>query len=89
MSDKKSLHEQVTEFHRTYSHPVRETPGPISDERMRFRARLIAEEFFEVLEAIFTEPERPAGGATSGHSVAPSFDPEGFGYVPPLTLPGR
>ena len=51
VSDKKSLHEQVTEFHRKYSHPVRETPGPISDERMRFRARLIAEEFFEVLEA--------------------------------------
>ena len=33
----KSLHEQVVEFHRKYGHPVRETPGPISDERMRFR----------------------------------------------------
>ena len=31
--------------------PIRDTPGPIPDERVRFRLRLIAEEFFEVLEA--------------------------------------
>ena len=68
VSDKKSLHEQVTEFHRKYSHPVRETPGPISDERMRFRARLIAEEFFEVLEAIFTDEVACDGHA--GHDLS-------------------
>jgi predicted HAD superfamily Cof-like phosphohydrolase len=49
-----TLREQVTKFHRAFGHPVREVPGLIPDERVRLRARLIAEEFFEVLEACFT-----------------------------------
>ena len=43
--------EPVREFHRAMGQPIRETPGPIPDERVRFRLRLIAEGFFEVLEA--------------------------------------
>ena len=50
-----TLREQVQEFHRTFDHPVRETPGLIPDDRVRFRARLIAEEFFEVLAACFDD----------------------------------
>jgi predicted HAD superfamily Cof-like phosphohydrolase len=52
---KLSLRDQVLEFHRAFDHPVRETPGPISNERVRFRLRLLAEEFFEVLGACFVD----------------------------------
>ena len=53
LADTSELHNQVTEFHRAFHHPIRETPGPISEDRVRFRARLIAEEFFETLAAMF------------------------------------
>lgn len=51
----RTLREQVLEFHSAFDHPSRETPGQITDDRVRFRVRLIAEEFFEVLEACFTD----------------------------------
>jgi len=70
-----TLREQVLEFHRVFDHPVRETPGPITDERVRFRARLIAEEFFEVLEACFTDEvvcDGSRGHNTNGTDPCPS-----------------
>jgi predicted HAD superfamily Cof-like phosphohydrolase len=42
----------VTEFHRALDFPVRTTPTVPSDDEVRLRARLIAEEAFEVLEAM-------------------------------------
>ena len=47
------LREQVEEFHRVFDQPIVDTPTVPPDERVRLRARLIAEEFFEVLEAMF------------------------------------
>lgn len=47
------LREQVSEFHRVFDQPIADTPTVPSDERVRLRARLIAEEFFEVLESMF------------------------------------
>jgi predicted HAD superfamily Cof-like phosphohydrolase len=62
-----TLRDQVLEFHRAFGHPVRETPGAIPDDRVRFRARLITEEFFEVLGACFTDEVVCDG--RRGHSV--------------------
>lgn len=47
----KTLAEQVKEFHLRFGHPVRTTPTIPPDEEVRFRLKLIAEEFFELLEA--------------------------------------
>jgi predicted HAD superfamily Cof-like phosphohydrolase len=48
-----TLREQVTEFHKAMDLPTRGTPTLIPDDRVRLRAALIAEEFFEVMEAMF------------------------------------
>jgi predicted HAD superfamily Cof-like phosphohydrolase len=48
-----TLLEQVTEFHETFDHPVGSHPQIPTDERVRLRMRLIAEEFFEAMEAVF------------------------------------
>ena len=42
---------RVREFHRRMVQPVRETPTIPPDDEVRFRLRLIAEEFFETMEA--------------------------------------
>jgi predicted HAD superfamily Cof-like phosphohydrolase len=47
------LQEQVAEFHRALDFPVRTTPTVPSDDEVRLRARLISEEAFEVLGAMF------------------------------------
>jgi len=43
---------QVAEFHRTFKHPVVETPAIPSSERCKLRVSLIAEELKELQEAI-------------------------------------
>ena len=48
-----SIREQVTEFHRMIDAPVVDVPTAPPDPRARLRARLVAEEAFEVLAAIF------------------------------------
>ena len=48
----KTIREQVLEFHRAVGQPILESPRIIADERVRLRASLIAEEFFETLEAM-------------------------------------
>jgi predicted HAD superfamily Cof-like phosphohydrolase len=45
------IRDQVTEFHRAFGVPVHETPRVPSDDRVRLRLRLIAEEFCELLDA--------------------------------------
>jgi predicted HAD superfamily Cof-like phosphohydrolase len=50
-----TLQEQVLEFHLKYGHPIEGRPHIPVDKRVRFRASLIAEEFFETLEAIFAQ----------------------------------
>lgn len=52
-----TIRDQVAAFHRKFGVPVRETPGPISADRIRLRLRLIAEEFLEVLEASGASPQ--------------------------------
>jgi predicted HAD superfamily Cof-like phosphohydrolase len=47
------LRNQVAEFHRTFNHPIAKSPIVPSDERVRFRLRLIAEEFCELIAACF------------------------------------
>jgi predicted HAD superfamily Cof-like phosphohydrolase len=42
---------QVLEFHKAMGQPIGDTPKLLEDERMRLRLRLVAEEFFELLEA--------------------------------------
>ncbi len=50
----KTVRDQVIEFHKAVGQPILETPQIPSAERVRLRARLIAEEFFETLSAMFT-----------------------------------
>jgi predicted HAD superfamily Cof-like phosphohydrolase len=47
------LRDQVVEFHAAMGQPIRPAPGMIPEERVRLRAALIAEEFFETMEALF------------------------------------
>lgn len=51
-----SIREQVADFHRMIGAPNNDTPQVPSDERVRLRLRLIAEEFVELLEASIGEP---------------------------------
>jgi predicted HAD superfamily Cof-like phosphohydrolase len=44
-----TLREQVLEFHRAMSVPVSHEPKVTSDDRVRLRCALLAEEFFETL----------------------------------------
>ena len=65
-------HRRVWAFHERFGHPVSSgPPAPLSEERMRFRLRLIAEEFFELLEAC---------------GFAPSYSHEFGGTVSELPL---
>jgi len=45
------IRDQVSEFHRLMGAPVNDTPAVPADERVKLRLRLIAEEFFELLQA--------------------------------------
>ncbi len=49
------LASDVREFMRAFGQEVRETPGIPSDDVVRLRARLVVEECFEMLEAMFPE----------------------------------
>lgn len=53
---KASLRGQVAEFHRMIGAPILETPQVPSDDRVRLRLRLIAEEFVELLESAIGKP---------------------------------
>lgn len=43
----------VSEFHLKYDQPVHAVPYVPADDLVRFRMRLIAEEFFEAMESVF------------------------------------
>jgi predicted HAD superfamily Cof-like phosphohydrolase len=51
-----SVREQVLEFHRTVGQPIGEKPAVPSEERVRLRVHLIAEEFFEMVESTLNDP---------------------------------
>lgn len=50
MSD---LQKHVIEFHCAFEHPIAASPTVPSDDRVRFRARLITEEYLETMRALF------------------------------------
>lgn len=52
------LHDQVLEFHRKFGQPVVEKCAVPDDATVRLRLRLIAEEFFELLEAAGVAPDQ-------------------------------
>lgn len=56
-----SICNQVTAFHTAIGQPILPKPQVPSDDRVRLRLRLIAEEFFELLDAcgITNVPSRP------------------------------
>ncbi|ACU02278.1 MULTISPECIES: nucleoside triphosphate pyrophosphohydrolase family protein [Pedobacter] len=51
MQEPNSLN-QVAEFHKTFKHPIKETPGIPSRERANLRVSLLAEELHELKQAI-------------------------------------
>jgi len=60
----------VQAFHTRFDQPVRTTPAVPPDAEVRFRLRLIAEEFFELLEAALDlNPDR-SGGLVAGYRDA-------------------
>lgn len=48
-----SLYRVVRAFHVKFGHPVAHSPIVPDDEQMRFRAKLIGEEFLELLDGVF------------------------------------
>ena len=48
-----SIQEQVIEFHNAAGTPVLERPQVPDDTRVKLRAKLIAEEMFEILESLY------------------------------------
>lgn len=53
------LRQDVRAFHEKFGHPVRDRPAAPSDEEMRFRLELVAEEFLELVDAA-TNGEHPS-----------------------------
>jgi predicted HAD superfamily Cof-like phosphohydrolase len=49
----KSLRDQVLEFHEKVDQPVLDTPQVPNEARVRLRAKLITEEYFETMDAMF------------------------------------
>lgn len=56
------LARQVRAFHAKFGHPIRTTPAVPSDEEVRFRLRLIGEEFVELLDACFDQGQPGSAG---------------------------
>lgn len=63
---------QVRDFHRAMGQPILTTPQVPPEDRVRLRLRLIAEEFFELLEAAGVD--RILDGRTALASVQASVD---------------
>lgn len=61
-----SLQAQVREFHKVFGHLTGQRPWPIPAARVRLRASLIAEEFFEAMASLFSTDADVAlaGGST-------------------------
>lgn len=59
----------VRAFHAKFKHPVRHTPAVPADDEVRFRLRLIAEEFLELVDATFDND-----GSVSGSSYQAQRD---------------
>lgn len=53
-----SLERRVRAFHLKYGHPVRTTPTILGEEEVRFRARLVTEEYLELLTALGFDVEK-------------------------------
>lgn len=53
---------RVRAFHQRFGHPVAWSPTVPPEERVRFRVKLIAEEFKEFLLAIFDDPDEHSWG---------------------------
>lgn len=69
----RSLARQVRAFHLKFGHPVRTTPTIPNDDEMRFRLKLITEEYLELLAACGigdTELEEPSGYGSGSMSAA-------------------
>jgi len=49
----KTVRDQVAEFHRAMGQPILRSPAVPDEARVRLRAALIAEEFFEVMGALY------------------------------------
>lgn len=67
-----TLREQVLEFHRVFEHPTADKPTIPADERVRFRLRIVAEEFFELLRAAL--PDHADHLTDAEHSVQFAID---------------
>lgn len=48
-----TIHAQVSKFHKAFGQDIADKPAVPSDDAVRLRMRLIAEEFVEAMEAVF------------------------------------
>jgi hypothetical protein len=63
------LQRQLIEFHRTFEHPILDSPTIPSDERVRLRASLVIEEALELVEALFGKDDLLDDARDSLHRV--------------------
>lgn len=63
------LQRQLIEFHRTFEHPILDSPTIPSDERVRLRASLVIEEALKLIEALFGEDDLLDDARDSLHRV--------------------
>jgi predicted HAD superfamily Cof-like phosphohydrolase len=61
----KTNQDRLIEFHRAIGQPILPYPQVPPDDRVRLRARLIAEEFFETMDAMYGVNGRSTPGAIS------------------------
>lgn len=65
-----SLYRVVGRFHQRFGHPVNHAPAVPDDEQVRFRLKLIKEEFMELLTASFDPGPFDDGSTSAGEHLA-------------------
>ena len=79
LAERRGIRYQVHEFHLAMNQPVLAKPQVPSEARVRLRLRLIAEEFFELLDAVL---EQGGGLSLARGFVAKAIDGEQDGVGP-------
>ncbi|MEE9395155.1 MAG: hypothetical protein V3W41_21910 [Planctomycetota bacterium] len=82
LRERRGIRYLVHEFHAKFGYPVRDSPRVPSDEDVRFRLTLIAEEFFELMQAALVDS---GGIALAERMLAKAIRGE-QGGLPPATV---
>lgn len=81
LPEKSMLHHQVLAFHKRFGQSIGEKPHILDEKTLRFRLSLVAEEFFEMLDAAGYCIYAPERGSVSGEELQP------YTHAPPVDFP--